>query len=89
MSFVRSIATRRAPFLSSGIAQRAAFSQSIVRCAGKESKLRMLINSIQIDRQLLTLARHRRPLRRSRGAEAGAATEAEAGQAALGGGSCK
>jgi hypothetical protein len=39
MSFARSIATRRAPFLSSGIAQRAAFSQSIVRCAGKESKL--------------------------------------------------
>lgn len=40
MYSVRSIAARRAPFVSVGTVQRAAFSQSIARCAGKESKLR-------------------------------------------------
>ncbi|KAJ4336507.1 hypothetical protein N0V87_005371 [Didymella glomerata] len=39
MNSVRSIAARRAPFVSVGTVQRAAFSQSIARCAGKESKL--------------------------------------------------
>ncbi|KAJ4332005.1 hypothetical protein N0V95_009762 [Ascochyta clinopodiicola] len=39
MFSVRSIAARRAPFVSVGTFQRAAFSQSIVRCAGKETKL--------------------------------------------------
>ncbi|KAJ4318816.1 hypothetical protein N0V94_004240 [Neodidymelliopsis sp. IMI 364377] len=39
MYSVRSIAARRAPFVSVGTVQRAAFSQSITRCAGKESKL--------------------------------------------------
>ncbi|KAH6615045.1 hypothetical protein C7974DRAFT_379928 [Boeremia exigua] len=38
MYSIRSIA-RRAPFVSAGHVQRAAFSQSIARSAGKESKL--------------------------------------------------
>ncbi|KAF3040912.1 hypothetical protein E8E12_006503 [Didymella heteroderae] len=39
MYTVRSIAARRAPFVSVSTVQRAAFSQSIARCVGKESKL--------------------------------------------------
>ncbi|KAF2131715.1 hypothetical protein P153DRAFT_365286 [Dothidotthia symphoricarpi CBS 119687] len=39
MSAIRSLATRRAPFVSYGIAQRAAFHQSTTRSAGKESTL--------------------------------------------------
>ncbi|KAJ4404894.1 hypothetical protein N0V91_005630 [Didymella pomorum] len=39
MNSVRSIVARRAPFVSVGTVQRAAFSQSIARCVGKETKL--------------------------------------------------
>ncbi|KAF1924439.1 uncharacterized protein M421DRAFT_278862 [Didymella exigua CBS 183.55] len=39
MYSVRSIVARRAPFVSVGTVQRAAFSQSIARSVGKESKL--------------------------------------------------
>lgn len=40
MSAFRALVARRAPFAASPLVQRAAFHNSVVRVAGKESKLR-------------------------------------------------
>jgi hypothetical protein len=49
MSAIRALAARRTPFV---FTQRAAFSQSIARCAGKESALRTSTPRVELQLQL-------------------------------------